>query len=151
MARNMSNNYGRNIPQFGATMSMGCCMPRVYCKLHQQLCRRMTPLTLNHADNFIADKSTAVSFRLQKGKYIFNFLGFCLQLFGMSLKITFVNFLSNWYHPEGPHRAKNHWFYLSSCFHFCWGGGGEVRMILWLFWKESNIIENQVLQEIPRY
>ena len=80
----------------------------------------------------------------------FNFLGFCFQLFGMSLKITFVNFLSNWYHPEGPHRAKNHWFYLSSCFHFRWGWGG-VRMILWLFWKESNIIENQVLQEIPRY
>ena len=30
-------------------MSMGCCMPWVYCKLQQQLCRRMT--ALYHADN----------------------------------------------------------------------------------------------------
>ena len=30
-------------------MAMGCCMPWVYCKLQQQLCRRMT--ALYHADN----------------------------------------------------------------------------------------------------
>ena len=35
-------------------MSMGCCMPWVYCKLQQQLWWRMT--ALHHADNYERQK-----------------------------------------------------------------------------------------------